>query len=137
MIMPRRKSTETTTLDSRGAKIGEPVPKAVIDTNTASVGVPRQPDHDLGEELSVLRKQIGALQDQVLDAARSAKGSAGRAMRQTEAAVKLYPASTLLLVAVIAGALAFAGRRAALPRHRPQPALRELRDLYDMIRGRV
>jgi hypothetical protein len=137
MIMPRRKSTETTTLDSRGAKIGEPVPKAVIDTNTASVGVPRQPDHDLGEELSVLRKQIGALQDQVLDAARSAKGSAGRAMRQTEAAVKLYPASTLLLVAVIAGALAFAGRRAALPRHRPQPALRELRDLYDSIRGRV
>lgn len=135
--MPRRKSTETTTLDSRGAKIGEPVPKAVIDTNTASVGVPRQPDHDLGEELSVLRKQIGALQDQVLDAARSAKGSAGRAMRQTEAAVKLYPASTLLLVAVIAYALAFAGRRAALPRHRPQPALRELRDLYDMIRGRV
>lgn len=135
--MPRRKSTETTTLDSRGAKIGEPVPKAVIDTNTASVGVPRQPDHDLGEELSVLRKQIGALQDQVLDAARSAKGSAGRAMRQTEAAVKLYPASTLLLVAVIAGAFAFAGRRAALPRHRPQPALRELRDLYDMIRGRV
>ena len=135
--MPRRKSTETTTLDSRGAKIGEPVPKAVIDTNTASVGVPRQPVHDLGEELSVLRKQIGALQQQVLDAARSAKGSAGRAMRQTEAAVKLYPASTLLLVAVIAGALAFAGRRAALPRHRPQPALRELRDLYDMIRGRV
>jgi hypothetical protein len=137
MIMPRRKSTETTTLDSRGAKIGEPVPKAVIDTNTASVGVPRQPDHDLGEELSVLRKQIGALQQQVLDAARSAKGSAGRAMRQTEAAVKLYPASTLLLVAVIAGAFAFAGRRAALPRHRPQPALRELRDLYDSIRGRV
>ncbi|MGR9355412.1 hypothetical protein [Rhizobium leguminosarum] len=135
--MPRRKSTETMTLDSRGAKIGEPVPKAVIDTNTASVGVPRQPDHDLGEELSVLRRQIGTLQEQVLDAARSAKGSAGRAMRQTEAAVKLYPASTLLLVAVIAGALAFAGRRAALPRRRPQPALRELRDLYDMIRGRV
>ncbi|MBA9033117.1 hypothetical protein ACVMH6_002699 [Rhizobium leguminosarum] len=137
MIMPRRKSTETMTLDSRGAKIGEPVPKAIIDTNTASVGVPRQPDHDLGEELSVLRRQIGTLQEQVLDAARSAKGSAGRAMRQTEAAVKLYPASTLLLVAVIAGALAFAGRRAALPRRRPQPALRELRDLYDMIRGRV
>ncbi|MGR9424677.1 hypothetical protein [Rhizobium leguminosarum] len=135
--MPRRKSTEMTTLDSRGAKIGEPVPKAVIDTNTASVGVPRQPHHDLGEELSVLRRQIGTLQEQVLDAARSAKGSAGKAMRQTEAAVKLYPASTLLLVAVIAGALAFAGRRAALPRRRPQPALRELRDLYDMIRGRV
>lgn len=38
--MPRRKVTETTTLDNRGAKIGEPVPKAVIDTKTAAVGVP-------------------------------------------------------------------------------------------------
>ncbi|MBY3045834.1 hypothetical protein [Rhizobium leguminosarum] len=135
--MPRRKSTETTTLDTKGAKIGEPVPKAVIDTNTASVGVPRQSDHDLAEELGALRKQIGTLQQQVLDAARSAKGSAGKAMRQTEAAVKLYPASTLLLVAAVAGALAFAGRRAALPRHRPPLALRELRDLYDTIRERL
>ncbi|ASR10681.1 hypothetical protein GFL91_02630 [Rhizobium leguminosarum bv. viciae] len=135
--MPRRKSTETTTLDTKGAKIGEPIPKAVIDTNTASVGVPRQSDHDLAEELGALRKQIGTLQQQVLDAARSAKGSAGKAMRQTEAAVKLYPASTLLLIAAVAGALAFAGRRAALPRRRPQPALRELRDLYDTIRERL
>ncbi|MGO6687182.1 hypothetical protein [Rhizobium leguminosarum] len=135
--MPRRKSTETTTLDTKGAKIGEPVPKAVIDTNTASVGVPRQSDHDLAEELGALRKQIGTLQQQVLDAARSAKGSAGKAMRQTEGAVKLYPASTLLLVAAVAGALAFAGRRAALPRHRPPLALRELRDLYDTIRERL
>ncbi|MBB4442704.1 hypothetical protein M2310_006165 [Rhizobium leguminosarum] len=137
MIMPRRKSTETTTLDTKGAKIGEPVPKAIIDTSTASVGVPRQSDHDLGEELGALRKQIGALQQHVLDAARSAKGSAGKAMRQTEATVKLYPASTLLLVAAAAGALAFAVRRAALPRHRHQPALRELRDLYDTIRERI
>ncbi|MGO6969732.1 hypothetical protein [Rhizobium leguminosarum] len=135
--MPRRKSTETTTLDTKGAKIGEPIPKAVIDTNTASVGVPRQSDHDLAEEVGALRKQIGTLQQQVLDAARSAKGSAGKAMRQTEAAVKLYPASTLLLIAAVAGALAFAGRRAALPRRRPQPALRELRDLYDTIRERI
>ncbi|MBA1345120.1 MULTISPECIES: hypothetical protein [Rhizobium] len=135
--MPRRKSTETTTLDTKGAKIGEPVPKAVIDTNTASVGVPRQTDHNLAEELGALRQQIGALQQQVLDAARSAKGNAGKAMRQTEAAVKLYPASTLLLVAAVAGALAFAGRRAALPRRRHQPALRELRDLYDTIRERL
>ncbi|MGO7909008.1 hypothetical protein AB9F43_01935 [Rhizobium leguminosarum] len=135
--MPRRKSTDTTTLDTKGAKIGEPVPKAIIDTNTASVGVPRQSDHDLAEELGALRKQIGTLQQQVLDAARSAKGSAGKAMRQTEAAVKLYPASTLLLIAAVAGALAFAGRRAALPRRRPQPALRELRDLYDTIRERI
>ncbi|NZD49699.1 hypothetical protein [Rhizobium leguminosarum] len=134
--MPRRKSTDTT-LDTKGAKIGEPVPKAIIDTNTASVGVPRQSDHDLSEELGALRKQISSLQQQLLDAARSAKGSAGKAMRQTEATVKLYPASTLLLVAAVAGALAFAVRRAALPRHRPRPALRELRDLYDAIRGRV
>ncbi|WP_027686503.1 hypothetical protein [Rhizobium leguminosarum] len=134
--MPRRKSTDTT-LDTKGAKIGEPVPKAIIDTNTASVGVPRQSDHDLSEELGALRKQIGSLQQQVLNAARSAKGSAGKAIRQTEATVKLYPASTLLLVAAVAGALAFAVRRGALPRHRAQPALRELRDLYDTIRGCV
>ncbi|WP_458394968.1 hypothetical protein [Rhizobium brockwellii] len=135
--MPRRKSNETTTLDTKGAKIGEPVPKAIIDTNTASVGVPRQSDHDLGEELGALRKQIGALQQHVLDAARSAKGSSAKAMRQTEATVKLYPASTLLLVAAAAGALAFAVRRAALPRHRHQPALRELRDFYHTIRERI
>ncbi|MBX5156840.1 hypothetical protein HJB89_06800 [Rhizobium sp. NZLR8] len=134
--MPRRKSTETMTLDTNGAKIGEPVPKAIIDTNTASVGIPRQPDQGLREELSALRQQIDALQRQVFDGARSLKGGARKAKRQTEAAVKLYPASTLILVAAVAGAFAFAGHRASLPRHRHQ-SLRELRDLYDAIRERI
>lgn len=136
-MMPRRKSTETMTLDTKGAKIGEPVPKAVIDTNTASVGVPRQADHGLQEELNTLRQQIDALQHQILHGARSVKGGARKAMRQTEAAVKLYPVSTLLIVTAAVGALAFAARRASPPRRRHQPALRELRDLYETIRERI
>lgn len=135
--MPRRKSTETATLDIKGAKIGEPVPKAVIDTNTASVGIPRQPDYDPREELSALRKQIDALQQQVLEAARTAKEGAGKAVRQTEATVKLYPVSTVLLAAAVAGALALAGRRAFAPRHRYSSPLDELRDLYGALRERV
>ncbi|EJC83599.1 hypothetical protein Rleg4DRAFT_6653 [Rhizobium leguminosarum bv. trifolii WSM2297] len=135
--MPRRKSTETMTLDTQGAKIGEPVPKAVIDTNTASVGVPRQPDHGLQEELNTLRQQIDALQQQILDGARSVEAGARKAMRQTEATVKLYPVSTLLIVAAAVGAFAFAARSASPPRRRHQPALRELRDLYETIRERI
>ncbi|EJT02213.1 hypothetical protein [Rhizobium sp. CCGE 510] len=135
--MPRRKSNETATLDTKGAKIGEPVPKAIIDMKTASVGIPPQPDQELREELSALRQQIDVLQQQLFDGARSLKGGARKAIRQTEAAVKLYPASTLLFVAAVAGALAFAGRRASLPRHRHQSALREFRDLYDTIRERI
>jgi len=135
--MPRRKSTETATLDPEGGKIGEPVPKAVIDRSTASVGVPRQPDHGLGEELSALRLQIETLQQQIRDGARSVKRGAGKAVGQTEAAVKLYPASTLLLVAAVAAAFAFAGRRASLPRRRHQSALRKVWDFYDTIRARI
>ncbi|RUM03883.1 hypothetical protein [Rhizobium chutanense] len=133
--MPRRKSTQTTTLDTKGARIGEPVPKAVIDTVTASVGIPRQPDHGLREELNTLRQQIDALQQQFLDGARLVKGGAGKAMRQTEVAVKRYPASTLLLVAAAAAAYVFAARRASLPRH--QLALRDLREFYDTVRERL
>jgi len=125
------------TLDTTGAKIGEPVPKAIIDTNTASVGIPRQSDQGLREELSALRQQIDALQQQVFHGARAAKGGARKAVRQTQAAVKLYPASSLLLVATVAGALAFAGRRASVPRHRHQAALREVRDFYDRIRALI
>ena len=135
--MPRRKSNETATLDTKGAKIGEPVPKAIIDINTASVGVPRQADQDLREELSALRQQIDSLQQQILGGVRSVKGGAGKAMRQTEAAVKRYPASTLLVVAAVAAGFAFAGRRASLPRRRHQSALREMRDFYDTIRERI
>ncbi|MBW8788153.1 hypothetical protein HLI03_13980 [Rhizobium laguerreae] len=138
--MPPRKSTATKTLDTTGAKIGEPVPKAIIDTNTASVGVPRQAESDLQEDLSALRKQIDALQQRVANAAQSAKGNAGDAMRQTQAAVKHHPVSTLVVVAAVCGALAliFTGRRAEPPRrYRYRPALDELREFYDSVRDRL
>ncbi|API56143.1 hypothetical protein BMW22_31190 (plasmid) [Rhizobium leguminosarum] len=138
--MPPRKSTETKTLDTKGAKIGEPVPKAIIDTNTASVGIPRQAESDLHEDLSALRKQIDALQQRVTTAARLAKENADDAMRQTQAAVKRHPVSTLVVVAVVCGAFALivAGRRAEPPRrYRYRSALDELRDLYDSVRDRV
>ncbi|MDU0306088.1 MULTISPECIES: hypothetical protein [Rhizobium] len=137
--MPPRKSTETKTLDTTGAKIGEPVPKAIIDTSTASVGVPRQAASDLHEDLSALRKQIDALQQRVATAARSAKWNADDAMRQTQAAVKRHPVSTLVVVAAVCGAFALlAGRRAEPPRrYRYRSALDELRDLYDSVRDRL
>ena len=78
-----------------------------------------------------------ALQQQVLDLARSAKGGAGKAVRQTEAAVKLYPVTTVLLVAAAAGALVLAGRSASAPRHRSYSPRDELRDLYHALRERV
>ncbi|MEH7912329.1 hypothetical protein V7798_35085 [Rhizobium laguerreae] len=138
--MPPRKSTETKTVDTTGAKIGEPVPKAIIDTNTASVGVPRQAASDLHEDLSALRKQIDALQQRVATAARSAKGNADDAMRQTQAAVKRHPVSTLVAVAAVCGAFALilAGRRAEPPRrYLYRSALDELHDLYDSVRDRL
>ncbi|WP_064685552.1 hypothetical protein [Rhizobium bangladeshense] len=133
--MPRRKNSETT-LDTRRAKLGEPVPKAIIDTNTASVGVPRQPEEDLRVELSTLRKQIDMLQQQVLEAGRSAKDSAGKAIHQTEAVVKHYPLAMVMLVAAVAGVFAFASHHVASPRREPS-ALRDVRDFYDRMRQRI
>lgn len=131
--MPRRKNTVGTTLDTEGAKIGEPVPKAIIDINTASVGVPRQAEHDLRTELSALRQQVDRLQRQVVSAGRSAKGGAGKAVRQTGALVKHYPLSTFALMAAVAGLSAVALGRLSPPRHRGPSALRDLRDFYERI----
>ncbi|ANK95224.1 MULTISPECIES: hypothetical protein [Rhizobium] len=135
--MPRRKNTVGTTLDTEGAKIGEPVPKAIIDINTASVGVPRQAEGDLHTELSALRQQVDRLQQQVISAGRSAKSGAGKAVRETEALVKHYPLSTVALMAAVAGLLVFASRQLSSPRHREPSALRDLRDFYDRMRGRI
>lgn len=135
--MPRRKSSETTNLETSGAKIGEPVPKAIIDVNTASVGIPRQPEEDLRAELSSLRKQIGMLQQQVLGAGRLAKDRAGKAIHQTEAVVKHHPLSTVLLVAAVAGVFAFASYHVSSQRRREPSALRDIRDFYDRMRERI
>ncbi|ARO33974.1 hypothetical protein NXC14_PC00438 (plasmid) [Rhizobium sp. NXC14] len=135
--MPRRKNTVGTTLDTEGAKIGEPIPKAIVDINTASVGVPRQAEDDLRTELSALRKQVDRLQQQVISAGRSAKGGAGKAVRQTGALVKHYPLSTFVLMAAVGGLLALASRQLSPPRHRGPSALRELKDFYDRVRERI
>ncbi|ANK88823.1 MULTISPECIES: hypothetical protein [unclassified Rhizobium] len=132
--MPRRKNTVGTMLDTKGAKIGEPVPKAIVDINTASVGVPRQAEQDLRTELSALRQQVDRLQQQVISAGRSAKGGAGMVVRETGALAKHYPLSTFALIAAVAGLSAFASRQLSLPRHRGPSALRELRDFYGRMR---
>ncbi|MBX5132119.1 hypothetical protein HJB80_05375 [Rhizobium lentis] len=135
--MPRRKNTVGTTLDTEGAKIGEPVPKAIIDINTASVGVPRQAEDDLRTELSDLRQQVDRLQQQLISAGRSAKAGAEEAARQTGALVKHYPLSSFALMAAVAGLLALASRQLSPPRHRGPSALRELKDLYERMRERI
>lgn len=136
--MPPRKD-KTATLVTEGAKIGEPVPRAIVDTNTASVGIPPQPDFNPAEEISTLRQQVKTLRKQVEEAAGSAKASAKAAARQTQATVKLYPVSSLVAVAAVAGALAFvvAGLRSTPPRSRYESAIEDLRDLYDRIRDRI
>jgi hypothetical protein len=139
MTMPPRKPTKITTLDTTAAKIGEPVPKGIVDIDTASLGIPPQPDLGPREELSALRKQVDVLRRQVDDAAQAAKVGARQVARRTDATVKLYPVSTLVTVAAVAGAFAFAvaGLRAAPPRSHSDRALDEMRDLYDRIRGRL
>ncbi|ABC94147.1 hypothetical protein RHE_PF00257 (plasmid) [Rhizobium etli CFN 42] len=135
--MPRRKNTVGTTLDTEGAKIGEPVPKGIVDINTAAVGVPRQAEDDLRTELSALRQQVDRLQQQVISAGRSAKVGAGKAVLETEALVKHYPLSTFVLMAAIAGLSVFASRQLSSPRQRGPSALRDLRDFYDRMRERI
>jgi ElaB/YqjD/DUF883 family membrane-anchored ribosome-binding protein len=137
--MPPRKPTKPSALDTTGAKIASPVPKGVIDTATGEVGVPTQPDDDPHEELGALRRQVETLQKQVSAATLGIKGGAREAARQTEATVKLHPVSTLVAVAAVVGAIAFAiaGSRSTPPRSRYDRALDEMRDLYDKVRDRI
>jgi HAMP domain-containing protein len=136
--MPPRKRPEHLKLESSTTKIGEPVPKAVIDTITESVGVPPQPDHDPAAELGALRKQVETLRQQVSDATRATRGGARQAVRQTEAAVKLYPVSTLVTVATVAAGFAFAiaGLRSAPPLSGLEGGLYLTRYLYGGVRDR-
>ncbi|PZM16488.1 hypothetical protein [Rhizobium tubonense] len=136
--MPPRKLTDTAKLERSATKIGEPIPKAIVDVNAASVGIPPQPDHDPRVELEALRKQLGVLRQQVTDAAQAAKRGTRQAAWQTEAAVKLYPVSALVVVAAFAGAFAFAvaALRTTPSRSRYDSALDEVRGLYDRARDR-
>ncbi len=93
---------------------------------------------DAEEEIGALRKQLETLQKQVAVAAQAVKGGTREAVRQTEATVKLYPASSLLVVAAVAGAFAIivAGLRSPPPRSRYDGTMEDLRDLYDRLRDR-
>jgi hypothetical protein len=135
--MPAKKTT-TKPLVAEGARVGEPVPRAIVDTNTASVGIPPQPEFNAEKEIRDLRKQLEALRQQLADASVAVKGGARQAVRQTEAAVKLYPLSALGAVVTVAAVFAFviAGFRAPPRRSRYDRALEDLRDLYDSVRGR-
>ena len=134
--MPTKK--EQPILVDEGAKIGEPVPLGIVDTNTASIGIPLQSELDASMEISALRKELNTLRQQIAEAAGAVKGGARQAARQTEAAVKLYPVSTLAAVAAIVGvcAFAFAGQKAAPSRSRYDRTLDDLRDLYTRLRDR-
>lgn len=135
--MPAKKN-ETASLISGGAKLGEPVPRAVIDTNAGSVGIPPQPGFNAEEEIGALRKQLDALRKQVAEASTKIKGGARQAARQTEATVKLYPVSSLMTVAVFVGAVAFAiaGLRSSPQRSRYERVLDDLGTLYGRVRHR-
>ena len=136
--MPPRKHPEHLKLESSTTKIGEPVPKAVIDTNTESVGVPPQPHYDPAAELGALREQVDILRRHLSGTASVAKGGARQAARHAEATVKLYPVSTLVTVAAVAAGFAFAvaGLRSAPPRSRYDRGLDLTRDLYGRVRDR-
>jgi hypothetical protein len=136
-IMPA-KTNATAALISDGAKLGEPVPRAVVDTNSASVGIPPQPEANAKEQIGALYKQLDALRQQVSDTASKIKGGVRQAGRQTEASVKLYPVSGLMTVAAIAGAVALviAGLRSAPPRSRYGRMLDEIGTLYGKLRDR-
>jgi len=130
------KEPATKQLLADGAKLGEAVPRAVVDRNTASVGIPPLPEVDTEAELGTLRKQLETLRQQVADASAAVKGGARHAVRQTEATVKLYPLSSFMTVATIAAVFAFAAIRLQAPRRsRYDRALSDLRDLYDSLRA--
>ena len=132
--MPPRKSARTLTAEP--VKTGEPIQKAIVDTDTSALGIPPQPDPR--NDISALQKQIETLRQQLSDAAEAVKGSATRTARQTEATVKLYPMSTLVTVAALAGVFAImvAGLRATPPRSRYERTLDDMRDFYDRMRNR-
>ncbi|MBW9117651.1 hypothetical protein JNB88_28935 [Rhizobium cauense] len=132
------KQERTAALKSEGAKVGERVPRAIIDTNTASVGIAPQPEFDAEAEIGALRQQLETLRQQVSDASAAITSGARRVARQTEATVKNYPASSLLGVAAIAAALALAvGLQPSRRQSRYDRMLDDMRDLYERVRDRL
>ena len=115
------------------------MPRAVIDKATASVGIPRQPDSNTGEEIDILRKRLEDLRQQITTASHIVRDGARQAVRQTEVGVKLYPMSSLLAAAAATAAftLAIAGLFPGSRRTRYERIFDDLRGLYDSVRDRL
>ncbi|MFP3547515.1 hypothetical protein SB748_29385 [Rhizobium sp. SIMBA_035] len=61
--MTDRKAQPTRISD--GARPGEPVPRAVVDRSTASVGISPQPDFNAAQEIGIIRKRLEDLRQQI------------------------------------------------------------------------
>lgn len=133
-----RKPTVTKTLDTKGEKIGEPMAKEIVDASKDFSGIPAQAGFNAHSEIGKLRTELDALQKQLAAIAQSVTAEAGQAAGQTEATVKLYPVSSLITVAAVAGAfaLAIAGIRSPA-RSRYETTMDDIRDLYDRLRDRL
>lgn len=120
-------------------KIGEPIPRGVVDTTATFAGVQSGADFDVQEEIDALRSELEVVRRQLTNAAGAVKGGARQVARQTEATVKLYPMSTLVAVAAFAGAFAFAvaGLRTSPSRSHYDRTMDDLRELYERVRDRV
>ncbi len=129
---------ENKTSVENSAKIGRPIPRGGVDTSATLGGVQSRGDFDAQEEISALRRELETVRQQFVTAADAVKGGARQVARQTEATVKLYPVSTLVTVAALAGAFAFAvaGLRATPSRSRYERTLDDLRDMFDKVRDR-
>jgi ElaB/YqjD/DUF883 family membrane-anchored ribosome-binding protein len=134
-----RKPTVTKTLDTKGEKIGEPMAKEIVEPSKDSSGIPAQTGFNAHSEIGKLRTELDAMQEQLAAVAESVKAEARQVARQTEATVKLYPVSSLIAVAAVAGvfALAVAGRRVTPARSRYETTMDDIRDLYDKLRDRM
>ena len=133
--MPPRKRG-TTTLEVSETKIGEAVPKAVIDIAKSAVGI--SPRGDPVEDLTAVQGQLEALRKQIADAATKVRGGARQAARQVEGTAKLYPMSSVLAVAGLTAlfVLVVTSIRSDPPRTRSEGILENLQDLYERARRR-
>lgn len=121
------------TLIAEGARLGETVPRAVIDRATASVGIPPEPGFNAGEEIDIIRKRLEDLRQQLNAASDIVRDGARQGARQAEAGVKLYPMSSLLAAAAATAALTLAivGLSPRSRRSRYERVFDDLRGLYD------
>lgn len=120
------------------AKIGEPIPRGVVDPSVPVGGVQSGAEFDVEQEIGALRNEMEVVRRHIADAAGAVKGGARQVARQTEATVKLYPVSTLVTVAALAGAFAFAvaGLGAGPSRSRYDRTTDDLRELFERVRDR-